>query len=77
MSEVHVNTLITEFEDAYKKAMGAVDEFYQKGKALRDRYEGDIKKLTPEVEADVKAAEAEASQLETKPKGRPKASATT
>lgn len=63
MADTHINVFVQELEDAYKKALAAVDELKQKADALYGKYKDvvaavapDAHKLIHDVEADVKQA---------------------
>lgn len=68
MAETHINAFIHEVEVAYQDCLKAVDNFKARVEALKQKYEGKIKELAPEVQADaqadLKTAEDQAKQLE-------------
>lgn len=62
MSDTHLNVFVTEFENAYKEAVGAIDTFYQKAKALGVKYESELKKLAPEIQSEIQKVEQEVTK---------------
>lgn len=42
MADTHINAFITEFEEAYKEAMGAIDTLKQKADTLLAKYKAEL-----------------------------------
>lgn len=71
MADTHINSFITEVEDAYKEASAALARFYETVQALKTKYASHVAEVAaavgqsvPEVEALIPAAKPEIDQAE-------------